>query len=70
MLNRPKKKEKDPYLKMYIKGEKQLEENLQNQKTLKDDNPLYERFALRTTKNVQYFLLDFFSGEKQRIKII
>lgn len=65
IMKRKTKKDSDPLMKLYIKGEKQLEEKMQDMKTLEQDNPNYERFTLRTTRNVSNYLVDFLMGRKQ-----
>ena len=70
ILKKTPKKETDPYLKMYIRGQKSEENLNQEAKTMELENPLYERFAYRTTNNVFQFFTIFFSNKKQCIKYI
>ena len=59
------KKEKDPWMKMYVKGPTEEEQMMAEAKTRQLENPLYERFADRTTRNVRLFFDMMFNGEKR-----
>ncbi len=64
-LKKTPKKETDPFMKMYIRGQKSEEVLKQEAKTMELENPHYERHAFRTTKNVQSFFMSYFSKNKQ-----
>lgn len=64
-----KKKAEDPWLKMYLKGPSEPEQIEQDAKTMEQENPYYERFAMRTLNNVKNFFLYYFSDDKRCFKI-
>lgn len=60
-----KKKESDPWMKMYVRGPSEEEILLSAAKTQEKENPLYQRFADRTTQNVRKFFDYFFCEDKR-----
>lgn len=60
-----KKKDQDPWMKMYLRGPPDPEQIEANAKTTEKENPFYERFAMRTINNVKNFFLSYFSDDKR-----